>query len=93
MQIQNMADLNDILQSAFSLRHKLETATNQLSARSHTIFTVNLVQKQVDNENVPYLNSSFSFVDLAGSERIAKSLAEGHKFQEALLINQNLQAL
>ncbi len=27
------------------------------------------------------------FVDLAGNERIAKSLTEGHKFQEAILIN------
>jgi hypothetical protein len=52
------------------------------------------------------MNASIQFVDLAGSgewefyvrfvlflERIAKSLTEGHKFQEAILINSSLTAL
>ena len=39
------------------------------------------------------MNSTIQFVDLAGSERIAKSLTEGHKFQEAILINSSLTAL
>jgi hypothetical protein len=39
------------------------------------------------------MNSTVQFVDLAGSERIAKSLTEGHKFQEAILINSSLTAL
>ena len=39
------------------------------------------------------MNANIQFVDLAGSERIAKSLTEGHKFQEAILINSSLTAL
>jgi hypothetical protein len=39
------------------------------------------------------MNATIQFVDLAGSERIAKSLTEGHKFQEAILINSSLTAL
>lgn len=32
-------------------------------------------------------------MDLAGSERIAKTLTEGHKFEETILINTSLTAL
>jgi len=57
------------------------------------IFTINVVQKDKENENIPFMNSNIQFVDLAGSERIAKSLTEGHKFEEAILINTSLAAL
>lgn len=39
------------------------------------------------------MNSNIQFVDLAGSERIAKSLTEGHKFEETILINTSLTSL
>lgn len=65
----------------------------QISARAHTIFTINVVQKDKENEDLPLSNSTLQFVDLAGSERIAKSLTEGQKFNEAILINSSLTAL
>jgi hypothetical protein len=65
----------------------------QLWQRAHTIFTINLVQKDKENDNIPFMTSSIQFVDLAGSDRIAKSLTEGSKFQEAILINSSLTAL
>ncbi|KRX00930.1 P-loop containing nucleoside triphosphate hydrolase [Pseudocohnilembus persalinus] len=91
--LNNMNDLYDLLQSAFMLREKCENKGNQIWARAHTIFTINLVQKDKENDMIPFLNSSIQFVDLAGSERIAKSLTEGHKFQEAILISSYLASL
>lgn len=55
--------------------------------------SLNLVQKDKENENLPFMNATIQFVDLAGSERIAKSLTEGNKFQEAILVNASLTAL
>lgn len=52
-----------------------------------------MVQKDKENENIPFMNSTMQFVDLAGSERIAKSLTEGHKFEETILINTSLTAV
>lgn len=76
------------------MREKHETKDSQLWSRSHTIFTVNIVQKDKENENIPFMNSSIQFVDLAGSERIAKIVTEGsNKFQQAIIINQSLNAL
>lgn len=48
--------------------------------RTHTVFTVNVIQKDKENENIPFSNCFLQVVDLAGSERIAKSLTEGHKY-------------
>jgi hypothetical protein len=47
---------------------------NQLSSRSHTIVSINLVQKLNNNQ---YLTSNFSLIDLAGSERVKKSNSTG----------------
>jgi len=44
------------------------------------VFTVNVIQKDKENENIPFSNCFLQVVDLAGSERIAKSLTEGHKY-------------
>lgn len=76
------------------MRDKYESKGNtQISARAHTIFTINVVQKDKENEDLPLSNSTLQFIDLAGSERIAKSLTEGQKFNEAILINSSLTAL
>ncbi|KAL4466133.1 hypothetical protein ABPG74_004370 [Tetrahymena malaccensis] len=91
--IKQMSELYEMISAAYQLREKFDTKSNQIWARAHTIFTINVVQKDKENENIPFMNSTIQFVDLAGSERIAKSLTEGHKFQEAILINTSLTAL
>lgn len=94
IQIKSMNELYDFIGQGFQLREKHETKDSQLWSRSHTIFTVNIVQKDKENENIPFMNSSIQFVDLAGSERIAKIVTEGsNKFQQAIIINQSLNAL
>lgn len=44
------------------------TNMNQVSSRSHAVFSVILKQKKSDDE--PSITSKFHFVDLAGSERV-----------------------
>jgi len=83
-----------LLASGFAVREKSEIKGNQIWSRTHTIFTINIVQKEVENEDLPFPKSMIQFVDLAGSERIAKSITEGqHKFQEAVLIMSHMTSL
>lgn len=63
---------------------------NQLSSRSHTIVSINVVQKL---NNSQYLTSNFSLIDLAGSERVKKSNSTGMRLEEAKFINSSLSAL
>lgn len=63
---------------------------NQLSSRSHTIVSINLVQRL---NNSQYLTSNFSLIDLAGSERVKKSNSVGIRLEEAKFINSSLSAL
>lgn len=53
------------------------------------------MQKDKENENLPFINSSLYFVDLAGSERLLKvgSGSDTLKNQENIIINSNLNAL
>ena len=75
------------------MRSKFESKTNEISSKTHTICTLNVIQKDKQNENLPFINSSINFVDLAGSEKTAKTLNDGQKYQESLVINNNLNVL
>lgn len=66
------------------------TAMNDVSSRSHAIFTVNL--KIVDADDCS-IKAKFHLVDLAGSERSKKTKATGTRFKEGVKINQGLLAL
>lgn len=91
--IKSMQDLYNILHSSFSYRSKYENKNNQISARSHTVLAINIIQKDKINEQKPFINSTINFVDLAGCEKTVKNMNEGQKFQESLLINNNLNVL
>eukprot|EP00933_Yihiella_yeosuensis_P028208 TRINITY_DN22027_c1_g2_i1.p1 TRINITY_DN22027_c1_g2~~TRINITY_DN22027_c1_g2_i1.p1 ORF type:complete len:931 (-),score=209.68 TRINITY_DN22027_c1_g2_i1:157-2949(-) len=91
----NAADVNDIrriIDRGQARRATAQTALNVQSSRSHTVFSVYLpgtLKQDGTSSSGVYL----SFVDLAGSERLAKSKAEGVRFQEAMSINSSLTAL
>ena len=63
---------------------------NELSSRSHTIFTIYVTQKV---SNTSYISSTLSLIDLAGSERIKKSNSADLRLDEAKFINTSLSSL
>jgi Kinesin motor domain len=66
------------------------TAMNNVSSRSHAIFTVNF---KITTDAGSTMKAKFHLVDLAGSERSKKTKATGTRFKEGVKINQGLLAL
>ncbi|XP_050443213.1 kinesin-like protein KIF23 [Adelges cooleyi] len=76
------------------------TLLNIDSSRSHTVFTLRLVQAPLDADGVNVIQdkkytvvSQLSLVDLAGSERAGKAKTTGQRLQEAGEINKSLSNL
>ncbi|EGR27798.1 kinesin motor domain protein [Ichthyophthirius multifiliis] len=84
--------INKVIYFIF-LNQKHKNNIKNLQYFKNKIFTINIVQKDKENENIPFMSSLMQFVDLAGNQKIAKSITEGHKFQDAVLINQQLTSL
>ena len=68
-----------------------KTNLNEHSSRSHSIFLIQLAQK--NKETGTKLTGKLYLVDLAGSERLAKSGAKGVTGTESICINQSLLSL
>ncbi|XP_026809315.1 kinesin-like protein KIF23 [Rhopalosiphum maidis] len=76
------------------------TFLNMDSSRSHTVFTIRVVQAPLDTDGVSIIQdkkytvvSQLSLVDLAGSERAGKAKTTGQRLQEAGEINKSLSNL
>lgn len=83
-----------ILQKCLNKRRTSATKLNDLSSRSHTIFTINLYRRVDSSSGAPaYHISKMNLVDLAGSEDINKSGATKERAREAGSINQSLLTL
>lgn len=95
--------VNNIVVSADSLKTVMEimglaqdrrcvkkTASNDVSSRSHLIFTLNF--KVVTNDGTER-TGKLNICDLAGSERVKKSGALGQTFEETKKINSSLSTL
>ncbi|CCF60781.1 hypothetical protein KAFR_0L01710 [Kazachstania africana CBS 2517] len=79
-----------------SLKRKVaSTKCNDLSSRSHTIFTITTNITKIDPvSGEQYVKiGKLNLVDLAGSENISRSGAENMRAQEAGLINKSLLTL
>ena len=64
---------------------------NAVSSRSHSIFQVNILQKNTETDTSRM--GKLYCCDLAGSEKIAKTEASGQTLEEAKMINKSLSAL
>ncbi|ALC38295.1 Klp31E [Drosophila busckii] len=88
------------LQQGALARTTASTKMNDLSSRSHAVFTLfvrrkHIFEPKIQNSDCQFetLTSKFHFVDLAGSERLKRTLATGERAREGISINCGLLAL
>ncbi|KAH8429068.1 putative kinesin family protein (BimC) [Aspergillus melleus] len=84
----------ELLQLGSHKRQVAATKCNDLSSRSHTVFTITVQTKRTSESGEEYISSGkLNLVDLAGSENIQRSGAENKRAAEAGLINKSLLTL
>ncbi|EFQ25620.1 kinesin motor domain-containing protein [Colletotrichum graminicola] len=93
--IRNAGEGIKVLQDGSLKRQVAATKCNDLSSRSHTVFTVTAyVRKNGEDGAEDYVSAGkLNLVDLAGSENIQRSGAENKRAAEAGLINKSLLTL
>lgn len=83
-----------LLQDGSHKRQVAATKCNDLSSRSHTVFTITVNVKTIaEDGEVLIRTGKLNLVDLAGSENIGRSGAENKRAREAGMINQSLLTL
>src|SRR5277367_1566936 len=83
-----------LLQEGSYKRQVAATKCNDLSSRSHTVFTITVYIKRTADNGEDYISAGkLNLVDLAGSENIQRSGAENKRAAEAGLINKSLLTL
>ncbi|KAK2068199.1 hypothetical protein P8C59_002856 [Phyllachora maydis] len=92
--ITNAAEGLRWLQEGSVRRQVAATKCNDLSSRSHTVFTITVYIKRAGGDGEDYVGAGkLNLVDLAGSENIQRSGAENKRAAEAGLINKSLLTL
>ena len=92
--IKTAADGINLLQNGSHKRQVAATKCNELSSRSHTVFTVTAYIKRTTDVGEDFVSAGkLNLVDLAGSENIQRSGAENKRAAEAGLINKSLLTL
>ena len=87
--VKSIEDVYPLLTKAAGRRAKAETALNERSSRSHSIFQLHIVAQREDKVRKGTLN----LIDLAGSERVADSGVTGDRLKETKEINKSLAFL
>ncbi|KAL8933738.1 MAG: hypothetical protein Q9216_006230, partial [Gyalolechia sp. 2 TL-2023] len=83
-----------LLQDGSHKRQVAATKCNDLSSRSHTVFTITVYTKRTAENGEDFVSAGkLNLVDLAGSENIQRSGAENKRAAEAGLINKSLLTL
>ncbi|KAK3046245.1 hypothetical protein LTS18_013411, partial [Coniosporium uncinatum] len=83
-----------LLREGSHKRQVAATKCNDLSSRSHTVFTITVYMKRTTDAGEDYVSAGkLNLVDLAGSENIQRSGAENKRAAEAGLINKSLLTL
>ncbi|KAI9808818.1 MAG: kinesin motor protein cin8 [Pycnora praestabilis] len=83
-----------LLQDGSHKRQVAATKCNDLSSRSHTVFTITVYIKRTAEDGEDFVSAGkLNLVDLAGSENIQRSGAENKRAAEAGLINKSLLTL
>ncbi|XP_028827820.1 kinesin-like protein KIF16B isoform X2 [Denticeps clupeoides] len=91
--VQNYTDVEELMEAGNINRTTASTGMNDVSSRSHAIFTVNFTQAKFDAEMPCEMVSKIHLVDLAGSERADATGATGVRLKEGANINKSLVTL
>ncbi|KAF4549725.1 Kinesin motor domain-containing protein 5 [Elsinoe fawcettii] len=84
----------ELLKQGSYRRQVAATKCNDLSSRSHTVFTITVYIKKTSEAGEDFVSAGkLNLVDLAGSENIQRSGAENKRAAEAGLINKSLLTL
>ncbi|KAL9084591.1 MAG: hypothetical protein Q9159_005140 [Coniocarpon cinnabarinum] len=84
----------ELLRIGSHKRQVAATKCNDLSSRSHTVFTITTyIKRTSENGEEVVTSGKLNLVDLAGSENIQRSGAENKRAAEAGLINKSLLTL
>ncbi|XP_063372161.1 kinesin-like protein KIF23 [Cydia amplana] len=100
IEIKSAEEAFDAFYLGLKRKRMAHTTLNAESSRSHSVFTIRLVQAPVDEvgeaviQNKKFLSiSQISLVDLAGSERTNRTKNTGQRLREAGNINKSLMTL
>ncbi|RNA18579.1 Kinesin KIF23, partial [Brachionus plicatilis] len=93
LEVKTIEEALDLISKAQKKRVVAYTELNSESSRSHSIFSIRLVQSQCSGKQCPVYVSQLSLVDLAGSERSKRTKNTGSRLREAGSINSSLMAL
>ena len=86
-------DIYALLEKGAQNRTKAHTNMNDVSSRSHAVFTIILEQMKSFKGKKKFKCGKLNMVDLAGSERVKLSGASGKQLDESRRINKSLSAL
>lgn len=84
-------EVYQVLERGGAARMVAATNMNQESSRSHSIFVIEVAQKNVESGSAK--SGRLFLVDLAGSEKVGKTGASGQTLEEAKKINKSLTSL
>ncbi|XP_011160187.1 kinesin-like protein Klp98A isoform X3 [Solenopsis invicta] len=92
--VYDYSDIQECMVRGNTHRTTASTKMNDVSSRSHAIFTITFVQAGLSEGNMPSETvSKVHLVDLAGSERANASGATGQRLKEGAHINKSLVTL
>ncbi|KAK2158584.1 hypothetical protein LSH36_167g07057 [Paralvinella palmiformis] len=91
--VMNFSDINELMQKGNENRTTASTLMNNVSSRSHAIFTIVFTQAKFSKECPLEMQSKVHLVDLAGSERADSTGATGQRLKEGGSINKSLVTL
>lgn len=89
--VANVDEVYQVLERGSQSRAVAATNMNQESSRSHSIFVIEVTQKNTESGSAR--SGRLFLVDLAGSEKVGKTGASGQTLEEAKKINKSLSSL
>jgi kinesin family protein 3/17 len=87
-------DMMEVFNEGTVNRHVRATNMNEMSSRSHSIFTITIESSEIGPDDKSHIRvGKLNIVDLAGSERMNKTGSTGEGAKEGIKINLSLSTL